>query len=113
MTHLKRLLALLLAMILSLGLALPVFAEGETEPDPAMPVITVQPESVDVNPGGSFALTIGEETLDGDTIWQVLEALGIFIWGPFALATLFGALLTVPIWLPVWLVEKIFGISIL
>jgi len=42
MKHAKKLLALLLTIALALSLALPAFAEEE--PNPAMPVITVQPQ---------------------------------------------------------------------
>ena len=44
MKRMKRLLALLLALALALILALPAFAE----PDPAMPVITVQPQNATI-----------------------------------------------------------------
>ncbi|MCL2494460.1 MAG: hypothetical protein FWE98_02235 [Oscillospiraceae bacterium] len=46
MKQTKRLLALLLTLALALTLALPAFAETDPpeEPNPAMPVITVQPE---------------------------------------------------------------------
>jgi len=48
----KRLLAMLLTLVLALTLALPAFAEDDPpeEPNPAMPVITVQPV------GGSMAI---------------------------------------------------------
>ena len=47
MNHTKRLLALLLTLLLAFTLALPAFAEDDPpeEPDPAMPVITRQPQA--------------------------------------------------------------------
>ena len=42
----KKILALLLTLALCLTLALPAFALEEGEPDPAMPVITAQPEDI-------------------------------------------------------------------
>ena len=50
MHHTKRLLALLLTLILAFTLAMPAFAEDvpPEEPDPAMPVITVQPQDIGI-----------------------------------------------------------------
>jgi len=66
MKRTKRLLAILLALALAFTLALPAFAE---DPDPAMPVITVQPQSVHVayfNKG--FTLFVEAYIPNGDAI---------------------------------------------
>jgi len=65
MKHTKRLLALLLALIMAFSLALPVLADDA--PNPAMPVITKQPQSVDAS-SKQFVLTIEAEILNGDPI---------------------------------------------
>ena len=76
----KRILALFLSVILALGLGPAVFAEGENEPDPAMPVITKQPESLTVSfPFDSdIRITIEAEIPNGDPIsylWFVNDEL--------------------------------------
>lgn len=66
----KKLFALLLALALALGLALPTFAGGE--PDPAMPVITKQPEDVKLNVNlfgdAEFTLRIEAYIPNGDPV---------------------------------------------
>ena len=52
----KHILAALLALALALTLALPVFAENE--PNPVMPVITVQPVGQTIKHGDSFTLSV-------------------------------------------------------
>ena len=66
MKHTRRVFSVLLALILALGLAVPALAEGE--PDPAMPVITAQPQSVTVKSNEIFTLTIAAEIPNGDEV---------------------------------------------
>ena len=70
MKHAKKLLALLLTLALALTLALPAFAEDEPpeEPNPAMPVITVQPQSVRVRVNETFTLSVEAYIPNGDEI---------------------------------------------
>jgi len=62
----KRILASLLALALALTLALPAFAENE--PNPAIPVITVQPEGGRVRTGQSITLSVEAHIPNGDEI---------------------------------------------
>ena len=62
----KRLLALLLIFALAFTLALPVFAEDE--PDPAMPVITVQPQGERVLKEDLFLVKKKAHIPNGDEI---------------------------------------------
>ena len=66
----KTLLALALTLALTLTLALPAFAETDPseEPDPAMPVITVQPEGVRVKFGRFVTLSVQANIPNGDEI---------------------------------------------
>jgi hypothetical protein len=65
----KRLTALLLALALALTFALPALAEGESEePNPAMPVITVQPQTVRVKANRDFTLSVKAHIPNGDEI---------------------------------------------
>ena len=61
----KRILSILLVLALAFTLALPAFAE---DPDPAMPVITVQPEGVRVHPNRTFVLSVEAYIPNGDPI---------------------------------------------
>jgi len=65
MRHTKALLSLLLTLALAFSLALPALAD---EPDPAMPVIAKQPQSVTVKSGESFTLTVEAEIASGGEI---------------------------------------------
>jgi len=62
----KRLFATILTLALALTLALPVFAVGE--PNPAMPVITVQSEGGRVKTGQSITLSVEAYIPNGDEI---------------------------------------------
>ena len=62
----KRLFAVLLVLTLALTLALPAFAESE--PNPAMPVITVQPEGGRVRTSQSITLSVEAHIPNGDEI---------------------------------------------
>jgi len=62
----KRLLALLLTLALALCLSMPVFAEEE--PNPAMPVITVQPQSIRVKAGQKFTLSVQAHIPNGEGV---------------------------------------------
>jgi len=65
----KRLIALLMSLVLAFTLALPAFAETEApEVNPAMPVITVQPESVTILNGSSYTLSVQAEIPNGDPL---------------------------------------------
>ena len=65
----KRLLALFLVFVLAFSLALPAFAEGEPEePNPAMPVITVQPQGGRIRLGQKFTLSVQAHIPNGDEI---------------------------------------------
>ena len=66
MKHTKKLLALLLALALGFTLALPAFAEDE--PNPAMPVITVQPVGGRVKAGQEFKFSVEAHIPNGDEI---------------------------------------------
>ena len=72
MKHTKRLLALLLTLVLALGLALPTFAST----NPAMPVITKQPQSVTVLNGETYTFSIEAEIPNGDPLryeWYAVD----------------------------------------
>jgi len=78
MKHTKRLIALLLGIVLTFSLALPAFAEGDPpeEPDPAMPVITVQPKNVNVSYREKFTLSVRAYISNGDRIgylWRTAD----------------------------------------
>ena len=62
----KKLLSILLAAALVFTLALPAFAEDE--PDPAMPVITRQPEDVRKEKGVEFFLRVDARIPNGDAV---------------------------------------------
>ena len=62
----KRLFATILTIALAFTLALPVFAEND--PNPAMPVITVQPEGGRVRTGQSITLSVEAYIPNGDEI---------------------------------------------
>jgi len=62
----KRILGILLALALALPLALPTFAENE--PNPAMPVITVQPEGGRIRAGQSIKFSVEAHIPNGDEI---------------------------------------------
>ena len=65
----KRLLALLLAFMLALGLCAAAVAQEEPEePNPAMPVITVQPRGGRVKLGRSLNLRVQAHIPNGDEI---------------------------------------------
>ena len=66
----KRLLALLLSTVLAFGLALPAMAEDDppTEPAPAMPVITVQPQTIHVKRGEQKTLSVEAHIPNGDPL---------------------------------------------
>jgi len=66
----KRILALLLAFMLALGLGASVIAEDEPpgEPNPAMPVITAQPRGGRVKLGRSLNLRVKAHIPNGDEI---------------------------------------------
>ena len=66
MKHTKHALAVLLALVLALTLALPAFAADD--PNPAMPVITVQPQSVRVKADRDFTLSMKAHIPNGDEI---------------------------------------------
>ena len=81
MEHTKKWLALLLALAVAVGLAVPAFAEEPGEPMPEIsaapgddvPVITVQPESETVPCGMQFTLTAAAHCPNGDPVgyqWQ-------------------------------------------
>ena len=65
MKQCKRLLALLLTLSLAFTLALPAFAE---DPDPAMPVITVQPQSGQISLGGTYKHSVEASIPNGDEV---------------------------------------------
>jgi len=70
MRHANRLIALLLTLVLAFGVTLPALAEGksEAEADPAMPVITVQPQGVTVRGKKSATLSVQAHIPNGDEI---------------------------------------------
>lgn len=77
-----RLLALLLSLVLAFSLALPAFAEDDLpeEPNPAMPVITVQPQGdIRVRAGQKFTLKVEAYIPNGDDIgyaWRRIRTSG-------------------------------------
>jgi len=83
MKHIKRVLALLLALALGVGLAVPAFAQesiiehSEATENPAKPVITAQPEpyAVPHNPATFFWVQVKAEIPNGDPVgYQWYEA---------------------------------------
>jgi len=70
MKHAKKWLALLLTLALALTLALPAFAEDDPpeEPNPAMPVITRQPEGGIIRFGSSVPISVEAHIPNGDEI---------------------------------------------
>jgi len=66
----KKLLAILIALILALGIYTPAFAEMELpdEPHPAMPVIIVQPVGGQVNLNENYKLSVEAHIPNGDEI---------------------------------------------
>ena len=78
----KRLLAVLLIFLLAFPVALAAFAEDEPaeEPNPAMPVITVQPVGGTVKKGEKFTLSVQAHCPNGDKInwlyfhdWEIYD----------------------------------------
>ena len=65
-----RLLALLLSLVLAFSLALPAFAEDDLpeEPNPAMPIITVQPVGLRVKADTEFTLSVEAYIPNGDEV---------------------------------------------
>jgi len=75
----KRILALLLAFMLALGLGASVIAEDEPpgEPNPAMPVITAQPQSITIQNNSEFSISVQAEIPNGDPMryeWFSVES---------------------------------------
>ena len=81
MKLLKRLTCIVLAFALMFGF--PVAARGE-EADPAMPVITKQPENIGVLPGEEFTLSVEAYIPNGDAVgyqWHVANPFNVDISG--------------------------------
>jgi len=79
MKHIKKTLAVLLALILGMGLGVPAAAE---EPDPSVPVITVQPVGVGVLLGEDFTLSVQAHIPNGETVgyqWHIANPFNIDI----------------------------------
>jgi len=79
--RLKRIACIVLALSLATGFGLPAQAE---EADPAMPVITKQPESVAVLPGEEFTLSVEAHIPNGDAVgyqWHIANPFNVNVSG--------------------------------